>query len=55
MTDRQIDKLLDIYETIETDDVPRRELFWEVLKALGKASEFMEVLQKEKEESDVSR
>ncbi|MBR3622490.1 MAG: hypothetical protein IKN43_03970 [Selenomonadaceae bacterium] len=50
MTEAQIDKLLDLYETIERDDVPRRETFWGVLKALGKASEFMDVLRKDEDE-----
>jgi len=51
MTEAQIDKLLDIYEPIERDDIPRREVFWGVLKALGKASEFMEYLRKDEEET----
>lgn len=49
MTEKEIDNLLDIYETIEKDDIPRREVFWGVLKALGKASLFMEVLRKDEE------
>ncbi|MBP3723733.1 MAG: hypothetical protein J6I62_10875 [Selenomonadaceae bacterium] len=49
MTEKEIENLLDIYETIDKDDIPRREVFWGVLKALGKASLFMEVLTKDEE------
>lgn len=47
MTETEIDKLLDVYENINRDDIPSRETFWGVLKALGKASEFMEVLRRD--------
>ncbi|MBO6303736.1 MAG: hypothetical protein J6M62_01500 [Selenomonadaceae bacterium] len=49
MTEKEIENLLDIYETIDKDDIPRREVFWGVLKSLGKASLFMEVLTKDEE------
>ena len=49
MTEYEIEKLLDIYEPIERDDIPSREMFWGVLKALGKAGEFMDYLQKDDE------
>ena len=51
MTEAQIENLLDIYEPIARDDIPRREVFWGVLKALGKAGEFMEYLRKDEEET----
>ena len=49
MTEIELEKLMDIYEPIERDDIPRREVFWGVLKALGKAGEFMDYLRNDEE------
>lgn len=48
--DQQIkEKLLDVYFEIDRDDVAQRKLFWDVLACFGAASEFMQLLQEEKE------
>lgn len=46
------EKLLDVYSEIDTDDVPRRTLFWDVLACFGAASDFMKCLQEEKEKNE---
>lgn len=50
LTEKELDDLLEVYEKINPADVPTREAFWGVLKALGKASYFMAELQKDEDD-----